>query len=133
MECDEVLKKLSLYLDQETDRDQIERIENHIRHCPACLKELDCLKKMDASLNGIMGEELSKGFHSKLIREVEALSTSKANAKLKKRSFASILERLDRVCAVLVSGKVPWTMDSFDDFPPWSLGHAYVKLIHPNP
>jgi anti-sigma factor (TIGR02949 family) len=123
MKCNEVREKLSPYLDRELDQDQMKRIEDHLNACSICLKEFELLKKTDAFLKNFPREDLPKEFHEKLVRGLEKLSIPIDNKAHKKRSIWSA-GRLRR--------KGPWTMDTFEDFPPWSLGHVYLKLIIKN-
>lgn len=122
MKCNEVRKKLSPYLDKEIDQGETKMIEDHLDRCSICLKEFELLKKTDAWLKAFPREDLSKEFHEKLFHELEALSIPIDNI-VHKRSIWSA-GRLRR--------KDPWAMDAFDDFPPWSLGHVYLKLINQN-
>jgi anti-sigma factor RsiW len=123
MKCNEVREKLSPYLDRELDQDQMKSIEDHLDACSICLKEFELLKKTDAFLINIPREDLSKEFHEKLVRGLEKHSIPIDKKAHKRRSIRSA-GRLGR--------KGPWAMDTFDDFPPWSLGHVYLKLINKN-
>ena len=130
MKCDEVRKKLSPHLDKELDQGQMKRIEDHLKECSICLKEFELLKKTDAWLKAFPREDLSKEFHEKLARELEAFSLPVDNV-IDKRSIWSA-RWMDLFSTILRRRKGPWTMDAFDDFPPWSLGHVYSKLINQN-
>jgi len=132
MECNEVQKKLSPYLDRELDRGQLKRIEDHLQGCDRCLKEFELLKKADTCLKGIPREDLSKEFHRKLVQELEALSMPYDNAAYRRRPIRLVEKMMDHFSTLFRRRKGPWTMDAFDDFPPWSLGHVYLKLINQN-
>ena len=131
MKCDELRKKLSPYLDNELNQGQMKRIEDHLDECSKCLKEFEFLKKTDAWLNAFPPEDLSKEFHDKLFHELEALPTPIDNI-VHKRSIW-LIDRIKDLFSILSRRrKGPWTVDAFDDFPPWSLGHVYLKLIDQN-
>lgn len=122
MKCNEVRKKLSPYLDNELDQVQMESIGDHLNECSICLKEFNLLKETDTWLKASPREEPSKEFHEKLFHELEALSMP-VDTLVQKRSIWSTLFR---------PRKDPWTMDAFEDFPPWSVGNVYLKLINQN-
>ena len=132
MKCNEVRKKLSPYLDNELDQGQMKRIEDHLDDCSICLREFELLKKSDAWLKAFPREDLSKEFHDKLVRELEALSMPIHNVVHKRRSIWSAGRIVDCFSLLFRRPKGTRTMDVFDDFPPWSLGHVYLKLINQN-
>lgn len=132
MKCNEAQKKLSPYLDRQLDQEQMKRIEDHLKECPLCLKEFELFRGTDASLKGIPSEDLSKEFHDKLIRELEAFSRPVDRAVNEKGLIRSAFRLMDRFSGLFFRRKGPWTMDAFEDFPPWSLGHAYLKMINQN-
>ena len=131
MKCNEVRKKLSPYLDNELDQGQMKRIGDHLNECSTCLEEFELLKKTDAWLKAYPREDLSKEFHDQLVRELEAFSMPIDHV-VRKRSILSAGRMIDRFSAILRRRKGSWTMDAFDDFPPWSLGHVYLKAINQN-
>ena len=132
MKCNEVRKKLSPYLDKELDQGQMKRIEDHLKGCSICLKEFELYRETDAFLKCIPSEDLSKGFYEKLVWELEAFSIPIENVIHKRRLIRSAAKLMDRFSTLFLRRKGPWTMDAFDDFPPWSLGHVYLKLIDQN-
>jgi len=132
MKCNEVREKLSPYVDKELDRGQMERIENHLNECPICLEEFDRLRKTDAFLKNLPREDLSKEFHKKLVREMEAFPMPMGKVIHERRLVRSKGRWMDLFSILFLRRKGPWTMNAFDDFPPWSLGHVYLQLIDQN-
>lgn len=130
MKCNEVRKKLSPYLDNELDQGQLKRIEDHLTECSTCLKEFELLKKTNACLKEIPREDVSKEFHKNLVRELESFSIPIDDMGHERSSIWSADRMMDRFSILFRGRKSPWTMDAFDDFPPWSLGHVYLKLLN---
>ncbi|MDQ1292304.1 MAG: hypothetical protein QG608_182 [Actinomycetota bacterium] len=49
-DCREVLERIHAYLDGELDQNELQRIHDHLQHCPACLAELDLDRILKALL-----------------------------------------------------------------------------------
>lgn len=132
MKCNETRKRISAYVDNELDQAQLKKIEDHLNQCPVCLKEVALFRETDTCLKGILREDLSEEFHQKLVREVDAISISVDDAACKIRSGRAADRMMDRLSTLFRRRRGPWTMSAFDDFPPWTLGHVYLKLINQN-
>jgi len=65
-DCLELFKKLSAYLDGETDPRTYQKIATHITRCIKCSICLETLKQTVALCKSIPGEPLPVGFSKKL-------------------------------------------------------------------
>jgi anti-sigma factor RsiW len=70
MKCDLDIALLSGYLDKELSKEQLARVEAHLKQCAACRKELEELKQLDAHLRASKVEEPSREFVFNLNRQV---------------------------------------------------------------
>lgn len=74
MNCKEVRDNLSLYIDDELNEEEKKLIEEHLKECPDCSKELKEYKKIILALNELPDEEPPVGYckrlHEKLLNTV---------------------------------------------------------------
>ena len=75
MKCEQFLDLMSLYLDNELDKQTKSEFEQHLSQCKDCENELKNLEKIISSLNDIPLEELPDGFHEKVMDKVIAEKT----------------------------------------------------------
>jgi hypothetical protein len=72
MKCQKVKKRLVLYVGDDLPARKKELIESHLEHCPACMAELDELRKMKQSLREMalqdVPDSLHPGFPEKVAR-----------------------------------------------------------------
>jgi len=81
MECSEVLKLLSEYVDNERYKNNDDiyiEVEKHINECHSCKAEYELLKSIVKSCENIEEEDAPKDFHDDLINRLEKENT-KAN------------------------------------------------------
>jgi predicted anti-sigma-YlaC factor YlaD len=62
MKCDLPIELLSGYLDGELDGEQTRMVEEHMKACKVCRKELEDLKKLDGYVRSVEVEEPSREF-----------------------------------------------------------------------
>ncbi len=62
MKCDLPIELLSGYLDGELDSEQTRMVEEHLKACKVCRKELEDLKKLDGYIRSVEVEEPSREF-----------------------------------------------------------------------
>lgn len=71
MNCNEIRDNLSLYIDDELNEEDKRLLEEHLKSCPECSKELEEYKKIIQMLNELPDEEPPVGFckrlHAKLL------------------------------------------------------------------
>lgn len=83
MNCNDVRDNLSLYIDDELSEEEKKLIEEHLKRCPECSKELEEYKKLIQMLNDLPDEEPPVGYckrlHQKLLNESVLESDGKAD------------------------------------------------------
>lgn len=62
MNCKEMRKLISAYMDNELDPKNKEKVETHIKECPYCQKELKELTKLSNTIHSFKKEELPANF-----------------------------------------------------------------------
>jgi len=71
MNCNEVMDNLSLYLDDELSEEEKILMDEHLKNCPECSKELEEYRKVIRLLNELPDEEPPEGYckrlHEKLL------------------------------------------------------------------
>jgi anti-sigma factor RsiW len=128
MQCKEVRKKLSAYVDQELHGETASIVASHIARCPSCEEHLESIRKMDALVRQMPDVSVGPEFMKRILRAVEE---SNAPIKARKPLLASLLGIFHDFFDLL-EGERPShsrALDEFSDFPPCSLGHAYLKLL----
>lgn len=74
--CDKAEGLLSLYIDNELDKDEKEELEKHLEICNSCRNELEELRQVISLVAGMGDEDLPQDFkdklHGKLIQEAQA-------------------------------------------------------------
>lgn len=108
MNCNEISDKLSLYIDNELSDEEMLLIEEHIKFCESCQKELEEYKNLISILQSLPEEEPPEGYcerlHNKLTEvNINQEKTSKIKRyKFKWMKYASIAAAL--VLVMLVYG-----------------------------
>lgn len=71
---------LSLYMDNELDEEEKKLVEEHLKSCPECKKELEDYKKIQDMLRQMPDEELPEGYCKRLhnLLKAETNATSKS-------------------------------------------------------
>ncbi len=73
MKCNEIYDKLSLYIDNELNYEEIQQMEEHFKQCENCQKELNEYKNLILVLQSLPEEEPPEGYckrlHNKLLEE----------------------------------------------------------------
>ena len=74
MNCNEIRDNLSLYIDDELNEEEKVLLEEHLKNCPECSKELEEYKRIIQMLNELPDEEPPVGYckrlHAKLLNTV---------------------------------------------------------------
>ena len=72
MNCETVREMLWAYLEKETTADEAVKIEDHLKTCADCRKELEPQKEMMETLAGLPDVELPEGYHAELMQKLQA-------------------------------------------------------------
>lgn len=77
MNCNEVMDNLSLYLDDELNEEEKVLMDEHIKNCAKCSKELEGYRKVIHLLNELQEEQPPEGYckrlHKKLLNAAEEI------------------------------------------------------------
>ena len=85
MNCNEVMDKLSLYIDRELSDDEIHLMEEHIKDCENCQKELEEYNNLISILQNLPEEEPPEGYCQRLHNKLkEANASQSKNLKINK-------------------------------------------------
>lgn len=83
MKCNEICDKLSLYIDNELNDEEMQEMEEHFKSCENCQKELKEYKNLISLLQSLPEEEPPDGYckrlHNKLLEKSPQLKAKKAS------------------------------------------------------
>lgn len=113
MRCENCRDKLSLYIDNELDKDLAKEVKSHIDECDECKKEYEDIMTIKNMMNDLPQLELPKNFkddlHKKLIEtdieddmEVISLKNKKDKKKNKRRVNWKALSGIAAVLLIMV-------------------------------
>jgi anti-sigma factor RsiW len=71
MDCKKVCKQLSAYNDKELTQQEAARVDEHLRGCPSCLKELAAFAAGDALLKAAPQVQVSPDFRARFWQKVK--------------------------------------------------------------
>jgi len=127
MRCQDVQKKISAYMDGESDAAMSERITQHLSDCAECRKILQVFRDTDSFLKGLPAYEVSPVFTRQVMAELQL------NMRPKQYFACNILNRFlkffETFFDLLESPKSPASLEEFGDFPPCSLCKIYFKIL----
>ena len=87
MKCNEICDKLSLYIDNELNDEEMQQMEEHFKSCENCQKELKEYKNLISVLQSLPEEEPPKGYckrlHNKLLENSPQSKSKKVTSKIK--------------------------------------------------
>ena len=72
MNCETVKEMLWAYLEQELTAEEAVKIEEHLKNCDDCRKELKLQKELMDSLQTLPEAELPEGYHAELMQKLRA-------------------------------------------------------------
>ena len=72
MNCETVKEMLWAYLEQELTAEETVKIEEHLKNCDDCRKELKLQKELMDSLQTLPEAELPEGYHAELMQKLRA-------------------------------------------------------------
>ncbi len=88
MNCNDVKDNLSLYIDDELNEDEKKLMDEHLKNCPECSRELEEYKKLIQMLNELPDEEPPAGYCKRLHEKL-------MNAKLTEKEESEIAKITD--------------------------------------
>jgi hypothetical protein len=133
MNCSQVKKKFSSFMDNELDEATSRFITEHIKNCPRCREYLHEFRKIDDLVYGLPGKDPSPDFSRRVL--MAAMETSPI-VDAKPVPFSSRLRfPLERLSEEIFS-LIPWksrqdirTLEEFSDCPPLSMSFIYFRLL----
>jgi len=133
MDCKEICKKLSAYLDDELDRDRTQAIKGHLVHCRECRDEFTDLQTVDNALKNLSRPPVPDRFSRHLLMNIRATSGTTRDLKIICRPLAALLKFFENFFELLEppSPLRTGTLEEFADFPPCSLANTYFNLLKP--
>lgn len=84
MNCNELRDNLSLYIDDELSEEEKRLMDEHLKNCPECSKELEEYKKVIRILNELPDEEPPEGYCKRLHAKLLNTASEKLDAKEEK-------------------------------------------------
>ncbi len=132
MDHDKIRMNLSAFKDGELDEDLKDLILQHLQSCDSCREELNEFDKIDSMLGGLPEISVPQTFASDIIVKSRA-EKSPCHWKLSfvRRVSDRFFLLVDSILQMFPGYMDQRTgfLDEFGDFPPHSLGHAYLSLI----
>jgi len=132
MKCQEVREKISAYIDEELDPALSRSIAEHLSGCSLCEAELEVFQNIDTALKGLPTYELAPEFAEQVSLRVRESYASAGRSGLIHRVFALSVKFFESFFELLEPPEPSSTMtlDEFGDFPPFSMGYIYFKLLN---
>jgi anti-sigma factor RsiW len=136
MDCNDVRKKLSAYLDDEFSFKERELVEKHLGSCSSCADEKRSLLLISALMDEIATEDISPFFAERVIAGTKSNSDKQQRLRFLKPLFAGL-----GILVLLFVGifefkyqdrseKVGYEyLKNFDDFPPDSFSYIIVSSL----
>jgi hypothetical protein len=131
MKCQEVLEKISAYIDNELSSIQAKKIIDHLAKCAECQKEFEAFQCIDILIKNLPAQEMPPEFVKQMLIKIPDSNVSVEKSFIKAWAFIPMFKFFEKFFELLDPVRAPEsrTLEEFDDFPPSSLGHIYFKLI----
>jgi anti-sigma factor RsiW len=133
MNCSQIEKKLSAFMDNEMDGPTSRFINDHLKDCPRCRKFLHQFREVDGLVRGLPSYDLSPDFSWRVVqRALENAHVAERNPVPFSSRLKFALEQFFESLFGLFhpgSGLVAPTLEEFSDSPPLSMSFIYFKLI----
>lgn len=136
MDCNDVRKKLSAYLDDELSFKERELVEKHLGLCSSCADEKRSLLLISALMDEIATEDISPFFAERVIAGTKTDGDKHRRLRFLKPTLACL-----GIIAILLTGifefkyqdrseKVGYEyLKNFNDFPPDSFSYIIVSSL----
>ena len=132
MQCREVQERLSAYLDNELDSTLLRGLADHLNRCDTCRQQLQGLRDLDGMVKALPKHRMPPEFAENLVLRVcKQAMASRVSASGQVGLLGKVWRLVESFFELLESPKSPrtWTLDEFYDFPPFSIGYVYCKLL----
>ncbi len=131
MRCQDIQRNLSAYIDGELDSASSRRVKHHLGQCGTCRGVAADFRNVDDLVRNLSKLDTSSDFAGQLLEMVGESHGSTTEEGLDRSPFAVLMRFMSRFMDLLETGSSPSTrtLDEFDDFPPFSLGSIYLKLL----
>jgi hypothetical protein len=131
MQCQKVQRKISAYLDGELDAASSQSMERHIDQCGACREMAADFKEVDVLMRGLPKLDMGPDFVGQLLERVSESRAPVAGKSSNRSLFAAVMRFMSNFMDLLEARHSPSTktLDEFGDFPPFSMGYIYFKLL----
>ncbi len=133
MKCRKAKEIISAYMDDELDTDLSRNITQHLAQCSGCREELGIFQNIDTLIKNLPQHEMSPGFVKKMVLIIRESSTPAKKSPIAGwMLLAPLLKFFENFFELLESAKRPstHTLEEFSDFPPFSIGCIYFKLLN---
>jgi anti-sigma factor RsiW len=132
MECQQVQRRISAYLDGELDAAAMRNMESHLEGCAACKEMAADFERVDAMVRGLPRLDVGAEFIPRLLDEVGRPTGTGASERRSRFPLAPLKTIASTFMDLLEerSSIGTHTLDEFGDFPPCSIGYIYLKLLN---
>ena len=133
MNCSQITRKLSAYMDDELDAATSHLIEEHLDGCPECLEFLHGFRGVDNLVHGLPKIDPSVDFTARVVSA--AVRTSDISSQATVPFISRVKHALTLISEAVFSSFEPGvgpntrTLDEFNDCPPLSLSFVYLTLL----
>lgn len=133
MNCSQIKKKLSSFIDNELDKVTSRFITEHLKDCPRCREYLHEFREIDNLVNRLPRNDPSPDFTRRVLMAAMGTSTivdEKPVPFSSRLRFA--LERFsEEIFSLIAFGSPPGirTLEEFGDCPPLSMSFIYFRLL----
>lgn len=133
MNCTQIKKKLSAFMDNELDGATSRFVTEHLKDCPRCREYLHEFREVDNLLVGLSRKDPNPDFSRRVLRVAIGTSTMVDEKPVPFSSRLRLaLERFSQeIFSLIPSGSPPSirTLEEFSDCPPLSLSYIYFRLL----
>ncbi|MGC1404053.1 MAG: zf-HC2 domain-containing protein [Thermodesulfobacteriota bacterium] len=133
MNCSQVEKKLSAFMDNELDDPTSRFIYDHLKDCPRCRKFLYQFNDIDGLVRVLPNHDPSPDFSWRIVQA--ALGNPQVAERNPVPSSSRLKFALTQFSENIIGLFRPWsglatpTLEEFSDSPPLSMSFIYFKLI----
>jgi hypothetical protein len=133
MNCTQIKKTLSAFMDNERDGATSRLIAEHLKDCPRCREDLHEFREVDNLLVGLPRKDPNPDFSRRVLRAALGTSTmiDERPVPFSSRLRLALERFFQEIFSLIPSGSPPSirTLEEFSDCPPLSLSHIYFRLL----
>ena len=105
MKCKQVLRRIEAYFDGELPADERAGMEEHLRSCPSCSRELQVLRSLSSLVRGVevpsVSAPLWENYPSRVLRRARGEGERKSRAPQRERGVPLLRPRLAYAAAAI--------------------------------